>query len=269
MIPNTNSKKLLFSAVRVDTLSEDGSEGAGTAFVVNTSHNGLEHLFLVTNRHVVEDAKSGSLVFTCADAGLPVIGRGFKIEIDAFAHAWYYHPNPEVDLAITPLKPLESMVHQMGTQIYYHAVSLDNPLMTQFEHFDALENVLFVGYPNGIWDKANLMPILRRGTTATPIALDFENKPEFLIDAAVYPGSSGSPVFIYSPEKMISNQPLVFAGVISAVFFKEEATRIASGPIPSQTPTGMFCSEMIDLGLVIKSNLVKDLVLTYLHEAGW
>ena len=53
------------------------------------------------------------------------------------------------------------------------------------------------------------MPILRRGTTATPIALNFEGRPEFLIDAAVYPGSSGSPVFVYLPETLRPAQSVV------------------------------------------------------------
>lgn len=269
LTPNTVSKQLLFCSVRVDTLSHDGSEGAGTAFVVCITHQGLPHTFLVTNRHVVEGAKQGSLVFTLAQHGEPVVGKGFKLEIEDFEHAWFFHPEAEIDLALTPLKPLEAVIQAHQAQIYYHAIDLQLiPEPAIFEQFDALESVLFVGYPNGVWDKANLMPILRRGTTATPIGLNFEGRAEFLIDAAVYPGSSGSPVFIY--EKTLSTTPsLYFVGVISAVFFKEEATRLVSGPVPSNEPTGLFCSEMIDLGLVIKSSEVKNLVLSYLRSAGF
>lgn len=268
LTPNTVSKQLLFTSVRVDTRTRDGSEGAGTAFVVCGTHGGLTHTFLVTNRHVVEGASHGSLVFTCGDEGRPVIGKGFKIEIDDFEQAWLFHPNAEVDLAITPLKPLEALVHARQAQIYYHAIDLRLiPDAATTEQFDALETVLFVGYPNGVWDKANLMPILRRGTTATPMGLDFEGRPEFLVDAAVYPGSSGSPVFLYDKEA-VGGRPLYFVGVISAVFFKEEATRLVSGPVPSSEPTGLFCSEMIDLGLVIKSSEVSQLVEAYLEAAG-
>lgn len=269
LAPNTVSKQLLFSTVRVDTRTADESEGAGTAFVVCLAHGGLNHTFLVTNRHVVEGAVTGSLVFTCGDEGRPVVGRGFKIDIDDFEHAWFFHPNPDIDLAITPLKPLEANVRTRNAQIYYHAIDLRLiPTATQVEQFDALETVLFVGYPNGVWDKANLMPILRRGTTATAMALDFEARPEFLIDAAVYPGSSGSPVFLYDKDSSNSTQTLHFIGVISAVFFKEEATRLVSAPVPSVESSGMFCSEMIDLGLVIKSDEVKNLVGAYLKAAG-
>jgi hypothetical protein len=56
--------------------------------------------------------------------------------------------------------------------------------------------VTFIGYPNGIWDSKNLLPVVMRGTTASPIEVDFEGTPRFLIDASVFGGSSGSPVFI-------------------------------------------------------------------------
>lgn len=53
-----------------------------------------------------------------------------------------------------------------------------------------------IGYPNGLWDQVNNMPIIRRGITATNVTLDYNGKKEFLIDAACFPGSSGSPVLI-------------------------------------------------------------------------
>ena len=61
-----------------------------------------------------------------------------------------------------------------------------------------IEDVLFVGYPNGMFDKANNLPVARRGITATPATVDYGGRPVFLIDASVFPGSSGSPVFLYN-----------------------------------------------------------------------
>lgn len=51
-----------------------------------------------------------------------------------------------------------------------------------------------VGYPNGLWDKTNNLPIFRKGITATHPKYDYNGREEFLIDAACFPGSSGSPV---------------------------------------------------------------------------
>ncbi len=43
-----------------------------------------------------------------------------------------------------------------------------------------------IGYPNGIWDEANNMPIIRRGITATHPNFNYNGKPEFMIDAACF-----------------------------------------------------------------------------------
>ena len=66
------------------------------------------------------------------------------------------------------------------------------------DELNAIENVVMLGYPNGLWDKKNNLPIVRRGVTATPPYIDFEGRPEFIIDCACFPGSSGSPVLLYN-----------------------------------------------------------------------
>ena len=96
------------------------------------------------------------------------------------------------------------------------------PSDTLWEEFDAIEDIMFMGYPNGIWDHFNMMPVLRTGTTASPINHDWGNQPRFLIDAGVYPGSSGSPVFIHNPcfyklktGATVFGSRLIFLGVVS------------------------------------------------------
>lgn len=269
---NSITKKLLFNTIRVDTVLEDGSEGSGTAFVMSHAHTRGTYTFIVTNRHLVEGVRRGGLVFTQKRNGQPAFGERFQLNIDDFPHAWFLHPDPEVDLAIIPMRPLEQAARDQGVELYYHVIdSRQAPDAATLRSLDALEEVLFVGYPNGVWDQVNLTPILRRGTTATPIALDFEGRPEFLIDAAVYPGSSGSPVFIYQNDTLRSNQNVgrkfLFAGVIAAVFFREEANHLVSAPVPANNNGAMVMgSEMIDLGLVIKAQAVLDVINAYLGK---
>ena len=270
MLVDSLAKRLLFNTVRVDTVLEDGSEGSGTAFVVSHNHPRGNFLFVVTNRHLVEGVRQGGLVFTQGKNGQPRLGQRFQLNIDEFPHAWFLHPDPSVDLAIVPMRPLEAAARERGIELYYHAIDTRlAPDTHRLAAFDALEDVLFVGYPSGVWDQVNLMPIMRRGTTATPIALDFEGRPEFLIDAAVYPGSSGSPVFVVSAEAMRAQggpRKFVFAGVVAAVFFREEANRITSMPVPANQGGTTIGSEMIDLGLVIKSQAVVNLIEAYLKK---
>jgi hypothetical protein len=55
--------------------------------------------------------------------------------------------------------------------------------------------VALVGYPNGLADTKNALPIWKTGTVASEPEIDFEGKPLMLVDVAAFPGMSGSPVF--------------------------------------------------------------------------
>ncbi|HET9122635.1 MAG TPA: serine protease [Acidiferrobacteraceae bacterium] len=268
---NSITKKLLFNTIRVDTELEDGSAGSGTAFIVSHAHGRGSHTFVVTNRHLVDGVRRGGLVFTQKRGGQPLIGQRFELHIEDFPHAWFMHPDPELDLAIIPMRPLEQAARDQGLELYYHVIDTRLiPDAATLHSLDALEEVLFVGYPSGVWDQINLMPILRRGTTATPMALDFEGRPEFLIDAAVYPGSSGSPVFLYQQDSLRPEQNMrrkfLFAGVVAAVFFREEANHLVPVPVPANNSSLVMGSEMIDLGLVIKAQAVIEVINAYLRK---
>lgn len=268
---NSSTKKLLFNTVRVDTVLNDGSEGSGTAFVVSHAHARGSHTFIVTNRHLVDGVRRGGLVFTQKRHGQPLLGQRFQLNIDDFPQAWFAHPDPAVDLAIVPMRPLEQAANAQGVELYYQPIDTRLvPDEAAIRALDALEEVLFVGYPSGVWDQVNLMPIMRRGTTATPMALNFEGRAEFLIDAAVYPGSSGSPVFVYLPDTLRPAQSVgkkfLFAGVVAAVFFREEAHQLVAAPVPPNNQGMVMGSEMIDLGLVIKSQAVVEVINAYLGK---
>ena len=107
------------------------------------------------------------------------------------------HPDPRVDVAALPILPILEKMTEGGAPPFFRSVSSEISLSSQLaEGLDALENVIFIGYPNGIFDSRNLLPVTRRGTTATPISVGYEGSPSFLIDASIFPGSSGSPVFL-------------------------------------------------------------------------
>lgn len=88
-------------------------------------------------------------------------------------------PDPAVDITICPFGPLEAHVKaQHDVELFYRYVNTEMiPSPEQAASLDALESVTFIGYPNGIWDRKNLLPVARRGMTATPMAVDFEGSP--------------------------------------------------------------------------------------------
>ncbi len=58
--------------------------------------------------------------------------------------------------------------------------------------------VLVMGYPMNFYDTVHNLPITKSGTIASPYGVPFLNKPHFLIDANLQPGTSGSPVILPS-----------------------------------------------------------------------
>ena len=124
--------------------------------------------------------------------------------------------------------------------------------------FDSIEDIIFVGYPDGIYDTTNLTPIVRKGITATPISLHFNGKSIFLIDSMIFTGSSGSPVFIYnkgifsdgSGNTSLGSHRLVFVGVVSGFHVAEEY--LSERDISISTP--------LNLGEVIGADKIKELI---------
>ena len=94
----------------------------------------------------------------------------------------------------------------------------------------------------------NKLPVIRQGITATPIWNDFNGEYKFLIDGGVYPGSSGSPVFICNQGAYSCNSGIVvgsrlyFVGIISDTYQREDTTSKA----------------YLSLGVVISSRAFLD-----------
>lgn len=264
------AENLFFTTVRIDTMTHDGHSGSGTGFLYTHRVSDTQFAsFIVTNKHVVQGMRSGSLTFHQRVGDRPNLGSGFRLELDGWEHAWFGHPSPDVDIAIAPFLPMEQAIKQLyGIDLFYR--TLDESTLVrdeQAELLDAIETVTFIGYPNGVWDSRNLMPVARRGTTATPLSVDFEGTPRFVIDASVFGGSSGSPVFIVN-QGMISDKRgnttigsrVLFIGVVTAVFYKTALNAVVSVPIPTRTAPMVEHREMIDLGIVFKARTVIEAI---------
>jgi hypothetical protein len=202
MPPNlTPSEQLTHSTVRIECLLPDGTVGTGTGFFFQCLEADSRHVpVIATNKHVVVNSREGRFNLTLRDnEGAPLIGQHLSISLDNFQQRWIPHPDPDVDLCVMPINPLLQEADAAGHRFFY--VPLDKSLIpnqAELEDLGALEDVIMIGYPNGIWDPANNMPIVRRGVTATHPNLNYEGRREFMIDAACFPGSSGSPVFLYN-----------------------------------------------------------------------
>ena len=199
------SEQLAYSTVRIECKSADGKRGTGTGFFftfLQTKDSSVPTI--ITNKHVVRNAVTGTFHLTVVDGnGLPIVGaNSFKsIQLDNFEKRWIPHPDDKIDLAAMPIAPLLDKAENQGISFFFRSL---NPEWVATDEFladlTAVEDILMVGYPNGIWDSYNNSPIFRTGVTATHPAWNYNAKSEFMIDAACFPGSSGSPVLLWNPS---------------------------------------------------------------------
>ena len=192
-------EQLSFCTARIKTEDASGNSYSGTGFFFSLKVKDKEVSLLVTNKHVVKGMKNGCFLFTIADEnGNPDYVNHFSFNVDElFETMWTFHPQDDVDLCALPIGPLVKAASLHGKSLFYKTLSEDLiPSDIDKHNLDAIEDIIMVGYPNGLWDQVNNMPIIRKGITATNVTLDYNGKKEFLIDAACFPGSSGSPVLI-------------------------------------------------------------------------
>ncbi|MCH8230625.1 MAG: hypothetical protein IIA53_09885 [Chloroflexi bacterium] len=132
------------------------------------------------------------------------------------------------------------------------------------EEIDAFEEVIFVGYPVGMYDTKNFTPIMRSGTTATPVQLDYQGKPAFLIDASVFPGSSGSPVMLINKENystpsggnVIGRGRLFLIGIVAMNISMPEESDVHLRNAAA-TPY-VETAQAIDIGIVFNSKAILE-----------
>ena len=272
----TAAEQLLFSTLRIEA---QGRVGTGT-IVSHKWGDGKEGPFLVTNRHVIAGTQEGRITFTLAgtadESPIPLLGQSHSLTFGDAAWRWTEHPSAEIDIAVLPLGPAINQVSDKGVHVFYKSIPTDLvPKPDDIAEFDAVEEVLFVGYPSGLYDKANNLPIARKGITATPSSVDYEAKPVFLIDASVFPGSSGSPVFLYNigawsarDGVLRSGQRLFWLGVLGSVYLREDDSVLRFHEIPAAMRPVLKTQQMIDLGIVYKAHTAVETIEHLLRERG-
>lgn len=259
------AEQLIYSTIRIETSNNTGEKGHGTGYFFKFLEHGEDFVpAIVTNTHVVRDAKVGRLLFhTALDTSqLPFTGR-YDCTVEDFERTWSPHPDPEIDLSVMPISALAEDCLKSGTKL--HFTLLDKSIIPGSEIIDTLdviEDVIMVGYPNSAWDDFNNLPVIRKGITATPLVKNFKNKPEFLVDIACFPGSSGSPVFIlnkgsytdkYGATRMGSNR-LILLGTVHSVYQHIAEGKIGRIPLPAKQSEISLTGIPNNLAIAIKSH---------------
>ncbi len=260
-------EQLFFTTVRLATTGPMGQSGTGTGFIFDYEDSAGRTRWLVTNRHVVEGATGCEFFFNRSDDTAPLLGQQFTIHVTDMPAVWHFHRENDVDVAVMPFVGILEELSAKQVEIFYRAIPGSMiPTQEQTDQLDAIEEVLFIGYPNGMFDARNLLPIARRGLTATPLQVDYEGRPLFLVDGSVFPGSSGSPVVIANQGSYRTRQGMTIGsrmyllGLMAQVAFRETEGEIEFVAVPSPALPRLRTREMIDLGVVFKARTIVETV---------
>ena len=260
----SQGKQLLFCTIRIETTAVDGTPvGSGTSFVFRDPDSVSGHeLFLVSNKHVIKSGWNAYLFFTKqSEDGKPILGDYFTVHMEGFEVQWCGHPNENVDVAVMPLSWQLDFIAKDNCRPFLRPITADDLASDDdIVKLDIASPVVFVGYPNGMFDQKHYTPIVRQGFVATPAELDFNGEPVFLIDASVFPGSSGSPVFLYEHSWDGDIARIKLLGLISAVFTQRTDGEIQWMPAPTNVVPIPTVRQMIDLGIVFKARLIRETI---------
>lgn len=250
MEPKYFQEQIFFLTVRIEATDPDTDrQSVGTGFLitepVDESHSVT---LLVTCRHVLFEGDGAvTLQFNKRNPRAPrelELGETIKVGPATYESAYVGHSDPNVDVAAINI----SSVIRDFPDIFFKFLSRDQVADFSEERLVPTLDVLFVGYPLGLYDTINNFPVARSGHCATHPRVDFNGLPEFLIDAQVFPGSSGSPVFV-----RLGNAYLL-CGMVGRQLSREVPVE--------QRPAGWTYSvqDHIGLGVVYKPDAIYDVV---------
>lgn len=226
---NDIGTQLLYTTVPIYAHNSDKSLSTGTGFLFSVRESETESIpLLITNYHVLKDAMLGFVELHIGEKGYPT-DKTIRVQFDKSIIDG--NKLGKLDLIAVPLAGTFNDFQNRNIEIFFRTVDQNMvPTKEQEDKLSAIENITFIGYPSGLYDEKNKISIIRQGITATPIWNDFKGEEVFLIDAGVFPGSSGSPVFIYNqgtyPVKdgIALGSRLIFVGVLSKTMLRDNAT---------------------------------------------
>jgi len=254
MIPALPSE-LIAATVQIEQVLPGGARTIGTGFLVSDpTPDGHPRTVLITANHVLKNMPGAQ-----AHIGYRLQGKGgawtfdpqpLTIRTRADAPLWRRHPTR--DVAAIVVKAPDAFA-KAAIPLAWLA---GDETFTRYGVGPG-DEMMVLGYPQGLSANAAGFPILRAGRVASPIDASAVS-PTFLLDFRVFPGNSGGPVFISDPDRRdptsdraepaafvagiltqqveVNSQPLQIGIVTEAAFIRQTLTLLDQPAVASATP---------------------------------
>lgn len=110
--------------------------------------------------------------------------------------------SPEVDVAAIDLTDrVMGILKSADGSLAFNLISFQDAAGYAGLEYGVGDDVLVIGYPKGFYDSVNLFPAVKSGVICSIFGMNYEGNPCFLIDATLFPGSSGS-IVISKPSQL-------------------------------------------------------------------
>jgi hypothetical protein len=289
--------RLLYTTTRISTDLQDHSRhSSGTGFFFSyRCPTGQSVRALITNRHVIygrRDQETRGQFYTWqfyfrTDSEGVRNGQPGKecicVSGSDYDARWVITPErgegSGYDLAALPLDGILEHLGSKEKQPFF--LELNSEMIPKPEDLDAMSlvtDVLMPGYPSGFMDDEHMLPVIRKGTTASHPALQVGRDKDGAIDIGGHTGASGSPVVVPRQARNapdLASDDLWLLGAFSNSLPAFE--RVAISGSSTRSPIGDIAAELqapvqvpAHLGLYTRSEGLRALgELMCGHIAGW
>lgn len=271
MIRDEIADQLVYATVKI-TCTCNRTLSTGTGFFMQKSlPSGNNITAIVTNKHVVQGYEIAEIPLVSKNMdGSPNDKEHINISISDLQKRCFYHPDSSIDICLVFINDLIDGAAKLGKPLYFRCIGEEMILSREsVNSLTAIEDVLMIGYPSGIIDDTNNKPIVRKGITATSIKLDYKGLPDFVIDIACFPGSSGSPVFLRKEGLAQESGPkgmtidvvprYSLLGIIHSMISRKEDGELKVKEIPTTEKQVIEFDMPLNLGMVTKSSKIMEL----------
>lgn len=267
------NKQNLKSVVLIEKKGDDSkyqpiATGVIIGFPINTEEPDLAkrkyNIFLLTNRHVFNEQIELWIRFDRKDENNTT--RFSIILREGQENRWLAHPDSAVDLAMVTINP--QVLDDNGVDWGF----ANEEIFAYFEKFSEIgielgDAVFLAGFPMGISGSLRNYAIVRSGTIARIDQEIIDSTKSFLIDATVFPGNSGGPVFL-KPElaslvNTIAVNSIYLVGIISGYKIYQELLYSHQTNPPSIAGVSV---ENSGLATVVPMNFVKEIYNNFINQ---